>query len=217
MTTILKASQQLEQTGAPAAQLASAPAERSRAPLVAAVALMLAGLAGGALAVALIVSQREITAPVLPQSGAQAHTAAQPPGAVQPSIAAASAPWGRVEKSGPALPADVARPAPRMRPAAPEAQPRKAPALERADTSAAPAPGEPASREAATGEPGLQVKSIAYTSGAADRTVTLEINGTRTVTLHEGESAGGLEVQLILPAAVYLRRGGNVFAVGSAR
>jgi hypothetical protein len=63
---------------------------------------------------------------------------------------------------------------------------------------------------------GLRVQSIAYSRGASS-SVTLQINDGSAVTLHEGESAGGVEVQLILPHAVYLRQGGNVFAVGTAR
>jgi hypothetical protein len=45
--------------------------------------------------------------------------------------------------------------------------------------------------------------------------VTLTIGGTRTVTLREGESAGDIEVQLILPELVYVHVVADVFALGA--
>jgi hypothetical protein len=63
--------------------------------------------------------------------------------------------------------------------------------------------------------PGIQVKSISYSPAPAQRMVTLRIGGAGLVTLHEGDSVSGVEVQLILSDAVYLRRGGSVFAVGA--
>jgi hypothetical protein len=50
---------------------------------------------------------------------------------------------------------------------------------------------------------------------AAD--VALAIDGAPSVILRQGESAGGVEVQLILPGAVYVRRGPDVFALGTVR
>jgi len=63
-------------------------------------------------------------------------------------------------------------------------------------------------------EPGIEVNSFAYSPDPARRAVTLVLDGTRTVKLREGESAGGFEVQHIAPDAVYIRHGGSVFAVG---
>ena len=45
----------------------------------------------------------------------------------------------------------------------------------------------------------------------------LAIDGAAPVRLRQGEAVGGIEVQLILPGAVYVRRGGDVFAVGDVR
>jgi hypothetical protein len=62
---------------------------------------------------------------------------------------------------------------------------------------------------------GVRVDSIHYTESATKRTVTLLI-GTDVVTLHEGESAGGVEVQLILPDVVYIRNGGSIYAIAGS-
>jgi len=64
---------------------------------------------------------------------------------------------------------------------------------------------------------GLRLESIRYVSTPAERTVTLRIDGAPAVTLHQGESAGGVDVQLILPEAVYVRQGADVFALGDLR
>ncbi len=66
------------------------------------------------------------------------------------------------------------------------------------------------------GDAGIQVQSIRYTPDSTKRTVTLRIGGTAE-TLHEGESARDVEVQLILPDMVYVRQGGNVFAIAGSR
>ena len=59
----------------------------------------------------------------------------------------------------------------------------------------------------------VRVMSIAYSPDMSLRAVTLRIGDARPVTLHEGESASGVEVQLILRDAVYIRQGGNVVAL----
>jgi hypothetical protein len=61
--------------------------------------------------------------------------------------------------------------------------------------------------------PSVQVRGIAYDSDSAARTVTLRVAGGRAVTLHEGQSASGVNVQLIMPNVVYLRHGGDIFAL----
>ncbi len=59
----------------------------------------------------------------------------------------------------------------------------------------------------------IEVKSIRYSQSLPERSATLRIAGAAALTLHEGESAQGVEVQLILPRTVYLRQGSAVFAV----
>jgi hypothetical protein len=63
----------------------------------------------------------------------------------------------------------------------------------------------------------LRVESIRYTEAPGERSVALAIDGAPSVILRQGESAGGVEVQLILPGAVYVRRGPDVFALGTVR
>ena len=77
--------------------------------------------------------------------------------------------------------------------------------------------GAPPAQTAASGEgTSLRLESIAYAKAAGERSVTLAIDGAPVV-LRQGESASGIEVQLILPEAVYLRYGTDVFAVGAVR
>jgi hypothetical protein len=64
--------------------------------------------------------------------------------------------------------------------------------------------------------PGVEVRAITY-EPEGDRRVTLRIAGQPSVTLREGESAHGIDVQLIMPDAVYLRRGGNIFVASLRR
>ena len=59
------------------------------------------------------------------------------------------------------------------------------------------------------------MSGIRYSSSPTERAVTLEVDGGSPVTLHQGESAGELEVQLILPDGVYVRRGGHVWMVSA--
>jgi hypothetical protein len=63
----------------------------------------------------------------------------------------------------------------------------------------------------------FRLESIQYATAPAKRSVSLRIDGAPPVTLRQGESAHGLEVQLILPEAVYVRLGGDVIALGDPR
>jgi hypothetical protein len=112
-------------------------------------------------------------------------------------------------------PATVRRPEQPFRPSvatAPAAQP---PPLR-------PAPEPPASAAHAdegvlprppANAPQVEVNFLAYSRMPARRTVTLTIDGTGMVTLHEGETAGDVEVARILADRVELRHGGQTFAV----
>lgn len=55
----------------------------------------------------------------------------------------------------------------------------------------------------------IAVRSIRYASVPSQRSVTLQI-GSSTTTLREGQSVGDLEIQLIMPDAVYVRQGTDV-------
>jgi hypothetical protein len=82
-----------------------------------------------------------------------------------------------------------------------------APPLPTARPARQPGPPRPA------GEPRVDVRTIDYVTGTGHRTATLSINGDSPVIVHEGETIGGLDVQLILPDRVYLRHSGQIFAV----
>jgi hypothetical protein len=84
-------------------------------------------------------------------------------------------------------------------------------------TAAPPPPSSVAGASDTPAESTLRVESIRYTEAPGERTVALAIDGAPSVSLRQGESAGGVEVQLILPGAVYVRRGPDVFALGTIR
>jgi hypothetical protein len=131
-----------------------------------------------------------VPAPVVPAPAPALAAAAAPPMAAPPA-------WlGRAE-----------------RPHA-EVGPAASPATEVA-MSRPPSTGSAPAREAAPVHGGsLAIHAINYTAETRGRTVTLSVGG-RTVTLHEGQSAAGVEVQLILPEAVYVRQGNEVVMLGS--
>ncbi len=118
----------------------------------------------------------------------------------------------------------------RAEPPAPPAHPRATAHRERPTTRVTPpaaiaalAVEEPAARAAAPvpetvvprppGEPRVRLTALRYASSPDDRSVALSVNGGRTVTLHEGESAAQVEVSLIMRDRVYLRHAGHIFAV----
>jgi hypothetical protein len=114
----------------------------------------------------------------------------------------------------------------RWKPAAPLPAPALAPSFSgeaaQPGTAVYPAPTQVSPQATTTqaaqrGESSLSLESIRYTEEPGQRTATLTIDGAPPVTLHQGGTAGGVEVQLILPAAVYIRRGGDVVALGDVR
>jgi hypothetical protein len=118
--------------------------------------------------------------------------------------------------------ARVERRAPLVAPSAPpEAVPGAS--SQGAVQAVAPAPGAASSRV----DPGsaadselehvVRVQAVAYAPAPEKRSATLAIDGAPVVTLRQGESARGIEVQLILRDQVYLRYGGDVFAAGVER
>ncbi len=189
MTTILKAAQ-LEAGEPNVKQVRPTDRRRhSRWPWVAALLLALVGYALFCIDRASYVER----APVILDSLAATRQIAP---ALTPLTRSTEAelPWGRVEG----------------RKYAPHAA-RKivAQAASKAPTPAAVTHG------AVQGGARVQLRSIDYSQDIARRSVTLRIDGGSAVKLHEGESATGIEVQLILPRMVYLRQGASVFALGS--
>ena len=111
---------------------------------------------------------------------------------------------------------------------APRAQLNRTPPLRQAvsDTSpspeprteprADPRPEPPAEPRPATSGGQVVVESITYAANPALRVATLRIHG-RRVTLRQRESVDGVEVQLIMPNAVYLQRGSEVYLMPLSR
>jgi len=152
-------------------------------------------------------------------------------------VAAEEAPWGRVEK-GSTIASAAAPPAPPASraivepPAVPPREPsdgreessrqegplRREVPLRREAAVRPPrqeSPAGPADRKPSSGTSGgaeIEVMSIAYSENVGARSAALRIGG-QAMTLRQGDSARGIEVQLILPTSVYLRRGRDIFAV----
>lgn len=127
------------------------------------------------------------------------------------SRADAAAPWGRVE-SPPAEPSVSVEA---------RTHPRRRPPAERDDVRSAAVSPPPAVREAplrdaptGLGLPRVQVRAIVSGSDTTGRRAVLSIGGGPSVTLHEGESSDGVDVQFITERTVYLRHRGNIFTVG---
>ena len=213
MSTVLQALQQLEGKLAPADATAwTAEDRRWRWWTAGGVA---AGILMVGIAAVVFFSSHSGPAPV-----ARVPTAPAP---VAPPVALAPSPPPPVSARGvPKLPTavPVVKPAP-PRPAAPPV-PR-----EPAATTAAPPVQVQAPQPAVTprrtepvragNEPRIQVGAIRYSQAPPERTVALAIDGGTPLTLHQGESTGDLEVQLILPDGVYVRRGGHVWMVSADR
>jgi hypothetical protein len=138
-----------------------------------------------------------------------------------PRAATEEAPWAHVDSDTVAAVAPATRAAdapPAARP--PRANERSAAVVAEPVAAARPAKRPvqeaPPPRHAALGDeapaaaPGVEVRAIDYHEDG-DRSVTLRIAGSPSVRLREGESAQGIDVQLIKPDLVYLRRGGSIF------
>jgi len=209
MSSILEALRELERRRPPATQSAAAPAEPpsnvNRA--VATLGIGAIGLVVGALVLILsiwISSLVRATAPPAPPAPA-------PPAQAPADDAQAPAPshlaW--LDKVDP----------PRARidgraPAAPE-RPARSLAGRQDRVMAEPPASDAETPASAPGQ--LEVAAIDYSPDAARRAVTLRLNGASVVTLREHESAHGIEVQLIQPDGVYVRRGAEVFMLAPRR
>jgi len=76
--------------------------------------------------------------------------------------------------------------------------------------AAAPAAEHPRTREVRTGGSAVEVTSLSYSPDPGRRSVALRLDNGDVVSLHERDSARGIEVQLIDKDGVYVRRGGDV-------
>ena len=210
MTTILKALQELERRDTlttPPTALCAGPHRTLRTLRWGVIAAVLLALVGGAFGGAFIFRGRSTRSAVSTEGASEVHRSAVAPSSMPQQVAPPQplpAPPRASSAKNELPPARVEKRRPAARAASGSAPPaRSAPARKRA------APHAPAS--------GLRVESITYSRDLAERAVSVRINDAQTVTLREGESADGVEVQLILPNTVYLRQGGSVFAVDVAR
>ena len=206
MSTILEAVREREQRLGPAGESSIAwTASRRWSPLL---WVLVAGLI--AAAAVMLVTYRESSAP-RPQQPEIATDLRRPipaPEREARSVPVPSEPpRARVERRRPGTPPPPTPPA----------------VVSAAPTDPAPAvvpeTGAPAPLAATESqhEPSVRLRSIGYVAAAERRSATLTIDGGPAVTLRQGESASGVEVQLILRDAVYVRHGADVFAVGVER
>ena len=63
---------------------------------------------------------------------------------------------------------------------------------------------------------GLSLVRVRYGESRSERTATLRIDGSAVV-LHEGETASGIELQLVTPSGAYVRRGAEVLMLEPSR
>ena len=164
------------------------------------------------IAIAAVPPPPPAAAPAVPAS-AEAVSATPPPAApaVPPPTAACAAP-------PPAAVATPAPPPPRVAPSTPDAprpsEPAAAAPVAPAEEPRAPvvAAVEPRNDNRPVARPAVRLSFLVYSPSAERRSVVLAMDGT-LVTLHEGESAGNVEVARILPDAVELRYEGRLFTV----
>ena len=167
-----------------------------------------AGLLLGAMAFLLVVwlSAPSVPAPVEP--------AAPPAPSAVPPPAAAEQPGGPATLPG-APPAWLERAAPPHARVAPDASPsEREPSAPSAASATVRQPARPGAISATPAD--VAVTSISYSADGRRRSVTMRVDG-QLATLREGQSAHGVEVQLILPAEVYVRRGADIVVLEPER
>ena len=221
MSSILEALRELERRRPPATQSAAAPAEppSSVHRAVATLGIGAIGLVVGALVLLLSIwISSLVRAPALPLAPAPPTQAPAPP--TQAPAPPTQAPADDAQAPAPSHLAwldKVDPPRARIDRGAPAAPERPARSLAgRQDRVMAEPPASDAETPASA--PGqLEVATIDYSPDAARRAVTLRLNGASVVTLREHESAHGIEVQLIQPDGVYVRRGAEVFMLAPRR
>jgi hypothetical protein len=82
-----------------------------------------------------------------------------------------------------------------------------------ATVASRPPQASPSPATASAGAPSIRVSFLVYSRTAERRSVALAVGDGSLTTLHEGESASGIEVTRILPDRVELRHDGRPFTV----
>lgn len=242
MTTILKASREIERRNTAGEPTIVTPIARERPWFWSALFVLLpvAAVAAGLALLWGLVRSPHAPSPDAPRPAAliarlveETKPASEAPRKVPPRTVErgyATAPWGKIQGKAAAVPPAVERvaaPPPaarkvdtRARPASvPRSGPPSAPAAPapRSERRAAPpaADPEPEARPApSSGTPRIDVRAITFSPDSTKSRVTLRIDGGAPMVLNEGESVRGVEVQLILSDVVYVRHGGNILSVG---
>jgi hypothetical protein len=221
VSSILEALRELEASKAPAAAGTGAwTEERSRSRTwLETLGIVAGGLAIGAAAFAFVIwlagLARRDTAPS-PGSTAPATEApppaAPPPQATPPADPSPQAPEPAAGSAAPPGWLSRAEP-PRARVALGASPPERVPTASRAPQQPAQSSGpmSPVQDDSA-----LAVSSITYSPDVTRRSVAMRVGGT-LATLREGQSVHGVEVQLILPGAVYVRRGPEILVLEPER
>ena len=201
MSSILEALRELEGERPPGRRPLPPPADAPAPAAARALGLAIpifGGLAIGVVLFGLFLWSAALRPSAEPSAMPASGTAKEPDTPDRPGwLEKAEPPRARVDR-GTAAPAIDHAPARRP---APEPPPAPSPAAE---------PTRPAPRASSAGR--VVVESIAYGPSVPERAATLRLDG-RRVTLHQRESAEGIEIQLIMPDGVYVQRGTDVFLV----
>lgn len=142
-----------------------------------------------------------------------------PAGEPEHATPAASAPPApaRAQRSEPPAAGDSqALPPAAAAPSVPQWLARMGPPRGRVDGEDRPVAAPDAPASAAPRAAGLSLVRVRYSESRSERTATLRIDGSAIV-LHEGETAQGIELQLVTPEGAYVRRGGEVLMLGPSR
>ena len=203
MSSILEALRELENDRAATTTRVTLPLEAGGVPHRGAQTAMIA-LGGVALGILGFVTLLWVA-----ERGGQAPVIVSTPSPAPPAwLDRAEAPRGLLGGAG--APPPLERPRRLQASTPPRTTPLPAQSAPRVEGSEAALPGS--NQEATTTADQIQIEAIHYVSDVASRRVALRVNGQR-VTLRQSESVGGVQVQLIGPAGIYVQRGGDVFLI----
>jgi hypothetical protein len=234
VSSILEALKKVEAVERRPLDLPSSPSPPPRGRRIGTV-LAIAFTAGAGLALWLRPAAHAPSTPVTPPTPPPASAPATPPAAHPAPAQVAAPPTPPANHVATPAPPRVVVPAPPPAPLAPPVAaapappapiteapknpPNPPPRVASQPTAPAPpgavhaSPGETVLSRPPAGAPRVQLSFLVYSQTPERRSVVLAIDGGSLVTLHEGETAVGLEVARILPDRVHLRMGGQVFAV----
>ncbi len=133
-----------------------------------------------------------------------------------PVASAPAAPAAAVRHETPAAGVSQALAPAAAAPSVPPWLARMGPPRGRVDGEESPAAATGSAASAAPRAAGLSLVRVHYSEGRSERTATLRIDGSAIV-IHEGETAQGIELQLVTPEGAYVRRGSEVLMLAPSR